>query len=136
DALIMLEKASRLPMIDLPRNDRVLPAFAWKAVEFAYQARQYEVAIALCDQWEGYWKNNGHVGDSSFFTFRAASFLALGNYQRASTDCDYAMRELRRRNNWAGNLEQLQTAIETHDKNFNYDPGKGLAPFTILINYQ
>ena len=93
--------------------------YAFRLAAYLYQHGRHQQVIALCNQWEGVRKS-----EMSYYAFRAASELALGQFDRAQGDVEKASIANDKKILWAKNLPALGRAIVI-DKNrtFTYNPG-------------
>jgi hypothetical protein len=127
-----LQVAARSGM--LPRTAEISrpDAAAWRAAALLLAKEDYHSVLALCGHWEDYWRRER--GDISFFAFRAAVYLKLGEFDKAREQIETADRK-RLGREWA-ELVNLRRAVRERDRDFTYDPGRSAGEFTVEVSYR
>jgi tetratricopeptide (TPR) repeat protein len=142
EAFKALRKGATLPIqdlhADLSAGENVGKSgrtFLWKAVIIAYRAKNYEVALAICDNWEKRVDELTNL-EPAYLALRSACFLAKGDVARAKEQFRLLKEYKTTGRPIADNLESLEKAIEARDRNFAYEPWEGYEPFTLLVEYE
>jgi tetratricopeptide (TPR) repeat protein len=95
----------------------------YQSALFAYRSGRHDLALAICDKWEQYVQARGY-GEESYHALRAASFLATGRQPEAKLEIARAVLMYREHRTWADNLPALDSAIQSGDRSFVYDPNE------------
>lgn len=121
-ALDELEKAAGCELLHDPPDSRFVGwGMAYDAARFSHQNRRHRLTMRLCQAWE---RAFGHsYGEQSWWAFRAATELELGDFAAAAADAKRAIAANQRQAMWADNLPELLAAAERHDAGFLYQPG-------------
>lgn len=113
-------------------NDTLVPSFfACEAAAYAYQQKQFALALEICDVWERF------GGASSCNALRAAAYLALGEFDKAEANMRKALHQESYKGVWIEITPSLKSAIESRNKSY-HDPSFGprFAPFNVFITYE
>jgi tetratricopeptide (TPR) repeat protein len=140
-----LARAAEVPLADLAGkgssdDGEVLGystgyGIAWRAATLCCHQRWFEEGLAIADQWECCEKKNPY-GFHQYRAFQAASYLTLGNVDKAREPLRQVMEESKTRNIGLKNLDELEKAIERKDYAYRYDPGDNPPPFSVLVDYK
>lgn len=126
-ALAALQQMTKLPMQRAPEDSGALAYYAWDATRLALRQEQWDLAIALCDQWQAAAQAD-KTDELSYLPLRAAARLARnkpGDLDQALTDLDnLAATKL---TCWASgiyseNLPALRAAIKARNPAFRFNP--------------
>ncbi len=119
--------------VDQPLGIRA-DAGPWRASLMAYRAQRYDLAVAICDHWERYRKEDDDMYDASYFTIRAACYLARGEFEKAQQEVE-EMRKVSVSTRHSGDdFEALEKAIERRDRSFVYE--KDEDEVILFIDYE
>jgi tetratricopeptide (TPR) repeat protein len=123
DALESLRHGAQYPLEDIDPDATWVPhAFAFDAATFACKHQRPELVLAITDMWASP-RGVYNFESPDLPAFRAAAMLALGRGNEAKIDVAKVTRTRSERAIWAGNLEELNSAIQRNDRSFVYDPG-------------
>jgi tetratricopeptide (TPR) repeat protein len=106
----------------------------WKAALLAYQVKRYDLALAICARWERFREEATGVVDASFYTIRAACYLAQGEFERAQMNATKMIEVSRGHPQFGDNVEALMDAIERGDRTFVYATDE--RPLQMLLDYE
>jgi tetratricopeptide (TPR) repeat protein len=107
----------------------------WRAAVEAYQAKRFDIALAVCDHWEQFRIEKDPSADCSFYTIRAACFLSQGQFYQARAQVSQMIRAKMNGRYLEDNVEDLANAIERRDASFVYQ-SQDYEPFSLLIEYE
>jgi tetratricopeptide (TPR) repeat protein len=123
DALAALRQGAKYPLEDVDPDAGWVPhAFAFDAASYACRQQDPTLVLAITDTWSSP-RGVYNYASPDLPAFRAAAKLALGRIREARADADTVIATSRTRAIWAGNLDQLDSAISRKDRSFVYDPG-------------
>src|SRR5205807_723208 len=114
EAMAAVREAAKLPLDGRGDGGFTPDHYAYFAARLAYRSREYPVAIAVCDRWEGLVVGRGW-GEKGYHALRAASHLAAGDRGRAVRDAVLAVREGNGGDARGGDLQSLLRAAEAGD---------------------
>jgi tetratricopeptide (TPR) repeat protein len=141
EALSELKRSTSRPLAHLfPSNDAGTLAygantFAWQLGLAAYRGGHYDIALAICDQWEEFDEKHGDV-TPGYLPLRAATRLAVGDFEEASTSLAQVHKYRDRNYGWNKRLDGLGMAIKKRDTSFRYDPGLRVDTPSIYREYE
>jgi hypothetical protein len=123
DALAALGDGTRFPLDNEDPDALWVPdGFVFDAAVFACKHKAPELLLAITEMWSS--NLNVYLNRKAEIpAFRAAAKLTLGRFKEAREDMDLVLAVDHYRAGWAGNLQQLDSAIRREDRSFVYDPG-------------
>ncbi len=130
--LATLRGAARKPMRLIANREGWVDWLAFQAAETLYKSKDNKATLALCDRWEEFCKREKR-GDRSFYGFRAACLLRMGEFDKARPQVQAALDVPV--NDWIRHLAELKQAIETRNRDYAYDPGS-VRPFRVEPDYE
>jgi tetratricopeptide (TPR) repeat protein len=132
DALAALKQAVEYPLLDGQPNEHnwVATGFAFEAAMYSCRKQDHQLTLGITKVWSAYYPPSSRFPSMEHCAFRAAANLGLGNLAEARSDValavDWSTARFGKPRSifYAGNLDQLQGAIEKSDKTFVYNPGE------------
>jgi hypothetical protein len=130
DALTALREGAKHPVADANADAAwAVELFPYEAAIFSCQHREHRLTLEITRTWATYEQGSYANSPLDYLAFRAAANLGLGNLEAARSDAALAVEWSRTRFGkpyriiYAGNLTELQQAIERGDRTYVYRPG-------------
>jgi pentatricopeptide repeat protein len=136
-AVDALSRASQFPFLGMKWDHYVDDFYYWLATTYAYEQRENDLVLALCDQWVANDRRRGY-GSPNPQALRAAAHLAKGRFEEARESIACAISMKGDRAIWAKNLDDLSGAIARSDLSYRWDHSCDCCSweYELMIMYQ
>jgi hypothetical protein len=113
-SILALSKATGYGVIKNPDAYCIPECSVCEAAFYAYECREFSLALQLADIWESF------GGEPSYHGIRAAALLALGAYEEAESAVSLSIEAESQRGTWFDGQEALKAAIESRQQTYRH----------------
>lgn len=132
DAIAALGQAAQSSLAVQDSDASWVPdAFAFDAAAYACRQAKPELTLSITEVWE---KPRGAYTyhNDNLHAFRAAAYLALGNFDQANANLERVMKASKSQGLWARNLDLLAAAVNSKDQSFVYDASGNVSEWVLF----
>jgi len=134
EAMVALEKAIQFPIRSTDGVDFTSEYIAFLSARAAYNQGRHDLVLAVCNLWK---QASGYgEPEPSWRAFQSAAYLAMGNFVAAKPPIDDLISIAKTKGVWAGDLENLQKAVDSKNQAFSYNAGGFFFKLDYRIQYK